>query len=137
LSEFYAWFNGICQQSSLMNLRAQRIEKTSTRYHPVIPPRPHRDGPCDRDSIVFAQRRTRIMSWLKAWAMQIARHRGLKKAIVAPARRLAVILHRIWVDGTEFRWTSKAGHRVFSGLAHNLQHQLNLSSFSFGTKSKS
>ena len=36
--------------------------------------------------------------------MQIARRRGLKKAIVALARRLAVIMHRIWVDGTEFRW---------------------------------
>ena len=44
-------------------------------------------------------------SWLKAWAMKIARHRGLKKAIAALARRLAVIMHRIWVDGTEFRWT--------------------------------
>jgi len=44
-------------------------------------------------------------SWLKAWAMQIARHRGMKKAIVALARRLAVVMHRIWVDGTEFRWT--------------------------------
>ena len=44
-------------------------------------------------------------SWLKAWAMQIARRRGLKKAVVALARRLAVIMHRIWVDGTEFRWT--------------------------------
>jgi len=44
-------------------------------------------------------------SWLKAWAMKVARHRGMKKAIVALARRLAVIMHRIWVDGTEFRWT--------------------------------
>jgi transposase len=44
-------------------------------------------------------------SWLKAWAMKIARQRGMKKAIVALARRLAVIMHRIWVDGTEFRWT--------------------------------
>jgi transposase len=44
-------------------------------------------------------------SWLKAWAMQIARRRGVKKAIVALARRLAVIMHRIWVDGTDFRWT--------------------------------
>ena len=33
-------------------------------------------------------------SWLKAWAMKIAVHRGMKKAIVALARRLAVILHR-------------------------------------------
>src|SRR5437870_2789574 len=32
-------------------------------------------------------------SWLKAWAMKIARHRGMKKAIVALARRLAVIMH--------------------------------------------
>ena len=47
-------------------------------------------------------------SWLKAWAMQIARRRGMKRAIVALARRLAVIMHRIWVDGTEFRWTREA-----------------------------
>ncbi len=46
-------------------------------------------------------------SWLKAWAMKIARHRGMKKAIVALARRLAVIMHRIWVDGTEFRWAQE------------------------------
>ena len=44
-------------------------------------------------------------SWLKAWAMKIAKNRGMKKATVALARRLAVILHRIWVDGSEFRWT--------------------------------
>src|SRR5271154_5030724 len=48
-------------------------------------------------------------SWLKAWAMKIARHRGMKKVIVALARRLAVIMHRIWVDGTEFRWTREQG----------------------------
>jgi transposase len=47
--------------------------------------------------------RTIKWSWLKAWAMKIARHRGMKKAIVALVRRLAVIMHRIWVDGTEFR----------------------------------
>jgi len=48
---------------------------------------------------------TNKWSWLKASAMKIAKHRGMKKAIVALARRLAVIMHRIWVDGTEFRWT--------------------------------
>ena len=52
-----------------------------------------------------AMLRAKKWSWLKAWAMQIARRRGMKKAIVALARRLAVIMHRIWVDGTEFRWT--------------------------------
>ena len=54
-------------------------------------------------------------SWLKAWAMKIARHRGLKKAIVALARRLAVIMHRIWVDGTEFRWTRGQQHENRAG----------------------
>jgi hypothetical protein len=39
--------------------------------------------------------------------MTIARHRGLTKAIAALARRLAVIMHRMWVDGTEFRWTQE------------------------------
>jgi transposase len=47
-------------------------------------------------------------SWLKAWAMKIAKHRGMKRAIVALARRMAVVMHRMWVDGTEFRWTKLA-----------------------------
>src|SRR5262245_21642462 len=54
-----------------------------------------------------AQSMLRSKKWssLKSWAMQIARRRGMKKSIVALARRLAVIMHRIWVDGTAFRWT--------------------------------
>ncbi|MGX9181929.1 IS110 family RNA-guided transposase [Mesorhizobium sp. BHbdii] len=44
-------------------------------------------------------------SWLRAWAMNVAKRRGRQKAIVALARRLAVIMHRMWSDGTEFRWT--------------------------------
>ena len=37
--------------------------------------------------------------------MRIARRRGMETVIVALARRLAAIMHRIRVDGTEFRWT--------------------------------
>ncbi|RVP94683.1 IS110 family transposase [Sinorhizobium meliloti] len=53
---------------------------------------------------------TRLVKWcwLKAWAMNIARRHGRKKANVALARRLAVVMHRMWVDGTEFRWTREA-----------------------------
>ncbi len=47
---------------------------------------------------------TKKWSSLKAWGMAIARRRGLQRAIVAVARKLAVILHRMWLDGTEFRW---------------------------------
>ena len=32
---------------------------------------------------------------------------GLKKAKVAVARKLAVILHRMWIDGTRFRWSTE------------------------------
>jgi transposase len=39
-------------------------------------------------------------SWLKAWAMKIARHRGMKKAIVALAHRLAELP---WTTGTRCR----------------------------------
>ena len=28
----------------------------------------------------------------------------MARARVAVARKLAVVLHRMWVDGTEFRW---------------------------------
>jgi hypothetical protein len=35
----------------------------------------------------------------------VAKRRGIRKAIVALGRRLAVLMHRIWSDGTEFRWT--------------------------------
>ena len=49
--------------------------------------------------------RVKKWSWLKAWAMNIAKRRGRQKAIVALARRMAVIMHRMWKDGTEFHWT--------------------------------
>ena len=48
--------------------------------------------------------RNRKWSWLKAWGVRVAQRRGMRRAIVAVARRLAVVLHRMWVDGSEFRW---------------------------------
>ena len=52
---------------------------------------------------------TRIAKWsaLKSWGMRIAKRSSLRRAKVAVARKLAVILHRMWVDGTEFNWSSK------------------------------
>ncbi len=53
---------------------------------------------------------TRSAKWssLKAWGMQIAKTRGHRRAVVAVARKLAVILHRIWIDDTQFRWGTEA-----------------------------
>jgi transposase len=49
--------------------------------------------------------RVQRFSGLKAWALRVGRTRGLKRAKVALARKLAVVLHRLWADGTEFRWS--------------------------------
>jgi transposase len=43
-------------------------------------------------------------SLLKAWALRVAGRHGMKKAKVALARKLAVVMHRMWVEGTTFRW---------------------------------
>ncbi len=39
---------------------------------------------------------------LKSWAMRLAKRAGRKKATVALARKLAVIMHRMLADGTPF-----------------------------------
>jgi transposase len=52
--------------------------------------------------------RVRRFSALRAWALRVAKARGLKRAKVALARKLAVVLRRLRVDGTEFRWGREA-----------------------------
>ncbi len=53
--------------------------------------------------------RCKKWSALKAWGMSIAKGRGHKRAIVAIARKLAIVMHRMWLDGTAFRWTNADG----------------------------
>jgi transposase len=48
-------------------------------------------------------------SALKSWAMRLARRAGMKKAKVALARKLAVILHRMWIGGTHFVFAAPRG----------------------------
>ena len=48
--------------------------------------------------------RTKKWSPLKAWGMKLAKRIGMRKAKVAIARKIAVVLHCIWVDGTSFDW---------------------------------
>ena len=51
--------------------------------------------------------RVQRFSPLKAWAMRLMAKKGLKKALVATARKLAVIMTRIWRDNTTFAWTKE------------------------------
>lgn len=50
---------------------------------------------------------TRTKRWcaLKRWGLKIAQRRGMNRARIAVARRLAIILHRMWRDGSDFRWS--------------------------------
>lgn len=49
---------------------------------------------------------TRTKRWnaLKAWGVRLVKRIGMRKATVAVARKLAVILHRMWSTGEPFKW---------------------------------
>jgi transposase len=51
--------------------------------------------------------RVKSFSALKRWAMEVAKRRGMKRAKVALARKLATVLHRMWVDQTDFRFSKE------------------------------
>ena len=48
--------------------------------------------------------RTKKWSTLKAWGVRLIKRIGMKKAKVAIARKIAIILHCVWVGGTVFEW---------------------------------
>jgi len=99
------------------------VHSRAVGAHAGLTPKRHQSGEIDYDGGVSkcgdAMLRTMLYeaaqsmlthskkwSWLKAWAMRVAQRRGMRRAIVALARRLAVILHRMWIDGTDFRWSN-------------------------------
>ena len=47
-------------------------------------------------------------STLKRWGLEVAQRRGMRRAKVALARKLATVLHRLWADGSEFRFGKEA-----------------------------
>jgi transposase len=53
---------------------------------------------------------TRVVAFstLKAWGLRLAKKVGFRKARVAVARKLAVILHAMWKTNTPFRWSAAA-----------------------------
>jgi transposase len=52
---------------------------------------------------VLLQRHSRA-SMLKTWGLALAKRIGMRRAKVAVARKLAVIMHRVWSDRSEYRW---------------------------------
>lgn len=50
--------------------------------------------------------RSEKWTYLKAWGLRLSKTKGHRRAVIAVARKLAVILHRIWIDNTDFRYNS-------------------------------
>jgi len=47
-----------------------------------------------------------MLKRVKAWGVRVAKRQGFSKARVAVARKLAVILHKMWINGQDFEWKS-------------------------------
>jgi transposase len=65
------------------------------------------DGTVRRALVMAAwtlMKKTLRRSWLSDWVAEIAARRGGGRAMVAGARRLAIILHRMWITETDFQW---------------------------------
>jgi transposase len=72
------------------------------------PGRISRAGDADVLAALYAAANAMLMrsirgSSLKAWGVRLMKSKGRRRALVAVARKLAVVLHRMWVDGSEFR----------------------------------
>ena len=55
-------------------------------------------------------------NWLRAWALRLAVLRGMKRATVTLARRIGVVLHRMWRDATAFCFTREAACKFLADL---------------------
>lgn len=72
------------------------------------PGRISKAGDADVRSALYAAANAMMMrsvagSEIKSWGLRLMRRKGRRRAVVAVARKLAVIMHRMWADGTEFR----------------------------------
>ncbi len=86
-------------------------------------PRRHQSGEVDRSGRISKQGDALLRGYLyeaatvllarlqrpcalRAWGRALAERIGMKKARVAVARKLAVLLHRLWTREEDFRWTA-------------------------------
>jgi transposase len=90
---------------------------TPRRYHSGEhdnPGRISKSGDRDVRAVLYAAAnallmRTMASSQIKSWGMRLMRTKGRRRAVVAVPRKLAVLMHRIWIDGTEFRQDQVGG----------------------------
>ena len=68
-----------------------------------------------QDTVNLIGKRSKVLlsrsarpSALKTWGEALGKRIGAKKATMAVARKLAVILHHMWTTGTTFQWNTEA-----------------------------
>ncbi|SDE95542.1 Transposase IS116/IS110/IS902 family protein [Paracoccus isoporae] len=90
---------------------ASRVRRSSSAgAYLGLTPRRYESGETSRNGRLYEAATTLLtrnlrFSTLKAWGMKLAKVSGFKKARVAVARKLAVILHAMWKTNTPFRWS--------------------------------
>ena len=72
--------------------------------HFGLTPKKYQSGETDVTGRISKVGDAMVRSALYLWAMAVAGRRGMKRAKVALARKLASVLHRMWLDGTGFRF---------------------------------
>ena len=86
-----------------LGLRPQVRESGESQWHGAIT----REGDAEMRRLLVqaahAALNCRRDSALKRWAEQLAQRIGKRKAVVALARKLAVLLHRLWVTGRSYQ----------------------------------
>lgn len=97
------------------NFVAERLIRHDPTFHrprrhdrrrPRLQPRPLAAGArtARRPPHLRGMVNTRRWCSLEAWGIRIAKRSSMKNALVAVARKISVILHRMWCDGSDFRW---------------------------------
>jgi transposase len=111
----------LAYQSTIEDPRRFGASRDVGAYVGLVPRR-HQSGEVDRTGRISKQgdallrgylyeaatvliSRLRRPCALQAWARQLAERIGVKKARVALARKLAVLLHHLWTREEDFRWT--------------------------------
>ena len=100
--------SGNLNTSAFVRIHTQEVSIRGDRCDRRDHPRRRRDG-ADRAlrGCKYLAVACHTFFGVEALGMDIAKRRGTKRANVALARKIGVILHRMWIDGTSFRWTKE------------------------------
>jgi transposase len=102
-------FRKVADVGAFLGLTPRRYQSGETDYSGRV----SKCGDAAMRSLLFEAassliRQVRRFSPLKSWAVRLAGRRGFKKAAVATARKIAVLMLTLWKNGSEFQWTKEA-----------------------------